>query len=303
MRIASWGLAFLLLLGGLGAAEQRVTIAPGLTGAWVKPDRGWSGRTVLMFHGFASDLDDAGGLFKRTAAALAAKGIASLRINFRGEGDAQRTAIESTFGTRLEDAAAAYAWLVEQPGVNANRVGVLGFSLGASTAIETGAQYPEWFKSMAVWSSPSGNQFAQLVGEFRPAYEQALKEGIGRQELTGWKTVTLRREFFDSLRGVDLDKSLAKYPGAFLTVRGTDDYLRVRPAPPPKMSVDGSSVAVEAPAKPVDPDDNFLAIAPGEPKEKLIVEGGDHIFHVFDGEKGQAKRVIGATVDWFARTL
>ncbi|SDR76158.1 hypothetical protein SAMN05444173_0772 [Opitutus sp. GAS368] len=263
---------------GVRAAETAVAITPELKGAWVKPDKGWDGRAVLLLHGFASDMDDAGGLFKRLARELATKGIASLRINFRGEGDASRTDIESTFATRLEDTAAAYAWLAEQRGVNASRLGVLGFSLGASTAIETGAQYPDWFKTMAVWSSPGGDQFAELTEEFKPAFEQARHTGVGTMELAGWKTVTLRKEFFESFRGIDLDKSLAKYPGAFLTVRGTQDMLAQH-------------------------DDVFLKIAPGEPKEKLIIEGADHIFHVFDGEKGQSAQVIDATVAWFLRTL
>ncbi len=299
-------LLLVLLLGWTAAgrtAETAVAIAPELKGAWMKPDKGWDGRTVLLLHGFASDMDDAGGLFKRLARELAGKGIASLRINFRGEGDAKRTNIESTFATRLEDTAAAHAWLVEQPGVNASRLGVLGFSLGASTAIETGAQYPDWFKTMAVWSSPSGDQFALLTEEFKPAYEQAKKEGTGRVELTGWKTVTLRREFFESFRGVDLNQSLAKYPGAFLTVRGSDDYLRTPPAPPPKLTLTGTAVSVSEPPKPVDPDDSFLLIAPGDPKMKLLIKGADHIFHVFDGEKGQARQAVEATVDWFERTL
>jgi pimeloyl-ACP methyl ester carboxylesterase len=263
---------------GARAAESPVTITPELKGAWVKPDKGWDGRTVLLLHGFASDMDDAGGLFKRLAQALAARGIASLRINFRGEGDSKRTNIASTFATRLEDTAAAYAWLVEQRGVNGGRVGVLGFSLGASTAIETGAQYPDWFKSMALWSSPSGDQFEAMTGGFKTAFDEARRTGSGSEELAGWKTVTLRKEFFDSFRGVDLDKSLAKYPGAFLTVRGTQDMLPQH-------------------------DDVFLKIAPGEPKEKLIIEGADHIYHVFDGEKGQSAQVIDATVAWFLRTL
>ncbi|HKB56874.1 MAG TPA: alpha/beta hydrolase, partial [Lacunisphaera sp.] len=223
-----------------------------------------------------SDMDDAGGLFKRLARELAAKGIASLRINFRGEGDAKRTDIASTFATRLEDTASAHAWLAEQRGVNASRLGVLGFSLGASTAIETGAQYPDWFKTMAVWSSPSGDQFAMFMAD--ETAQKAMRDGKATEDVPGWKKITTKREFYESFRGIDLDKSLAKYPGAFLTVRGTKDMLAQH-------------------------DEVFLKIAPGEPKEKLIIEGADHIFHVFDGEKGQAAQVIEATVAWFGRTL
>ena len=291
----------ILWFGAFGAghaAETAVTISPELKGAWCKPDKGWNGSAVLLLHGFASDMDDAGGLYKRLAQALAEKGIASLRINFRGEGDAKRTHIESTFATRLEDTAAAYAWLGEQPGVNANRLGVAGWSLGASTAIEIGAQYPDWFKSMVVWSSPSGDQFAQMTDN--PTAQAALRDGQATEDVPGWKKITTKKDFYLSFRGVDLDKSLAKYPGAFLTVRGSADFLRVRKVQVIKM-VDGKPV-VETQQLP-DPDDNFLSLSPGEPKEKLLIEGADHIFNVFQPELGYANRALEATVAWFKRTL
>jgi uncharacterized protein len=299
MKLWRGYLAALVLGMTVAAAETSVTIASELKGAWVKPDKGWDGRTVLLLHGFADDMDGAGDLTKRLAGALAAKGIASLRINFRGEGDRHRTDIESTFATRLEDTVAAHAWLTEQPGVNASRLGVQGWSLGASTAIETGAQYPDWFKSMALWSSPSGDQFAQMSDN--PTAQAALRDGVATEEVPGWKKITTRREFYLSFRGVDLDQSLAKYPGAFLTIRGTKDFLLERGV---KVSVSGTpeNVAVnQAAAR--NPDDAFLSIAPGGPKEKLTLEGADHIFNVFQPELGHARRVVEATVAWFERTL
>lgn len=267
---------FSALLGSVAAAETAVTINPGLRGAWVVPDSAWDGRTVLLLHGFADDMDGPADIVKHLTEQLAAKGIASLRINFRGEGDKQRTLIESTLTTRLEDTAAAQAWLRAQPGVKPARIGVLGFSLGATTAIETAARNPGWWRTMAVWSSPSGNMFDHYLQS--ETARTALRDGVATEEVPGWKKITTKREFYESFRGMDHDLALAKYPGAFLSVRGSDDMLPQHEA-------------------------EFMRIAKGRPAEAVVIAGADHIFHVFQPELGQASRALEVTVAWFVRTL
>ena len=272
-------LAVLVAGSAARAAEERVALGGELNGRWLTPDAGWDGRAVLILHGFASDSEGPADLQRRLAEALAARGVASLRVNFRGEGDPARTEILSTLATRVEDTEAARAWVASRAGVAEGRVGVLGFSLGGGTAMVAAGRHPAWFRSLALWSSVSGDLRPQWrSGAWAAVLAQAERDGVGSMEIAGWKTVTLRREFFESFRGVDFDQELAKYPGALLGVRGTADYLP----------------AAEA---------KWLASAKGRPAEAVLIAGGDHIFNVFEPGAPQAAQAIAVTVAWFERTL
>ncbi|MCX7069451.1 MAG: hypothetical protein NTW01_00420 [Gammaproteobacteria bacterium] len=96
--------------------------------------------------------------------------------------------------------------------MDGRRIGVLGFSLGASTAIETAGRQLAWFRSMALGSSPSGDQFAMWQQSAPAIVATALRDGEATQDVPGWKKITTTRAFHEGFRGIDLDRALARYP-------------------------------------------------------------------------------------------
>ncbi len=268
--------AALLAAAVVSGAEMVAEIGPGLRGAWLTPDKQWDGRALLMLHGFADDRDGAGDLAKRFAEALAKEGIATLRIDFRGEGDRRRTHIESTAATRVADAEAAREFLLRQPGVAPMHIGVWGWSLGGTTALQVAGRHPDWFRTMALWSSPTGDQEKFMLRT--EVAQRALRDGEASEEVPGWKTIVTKREFYESFRGVDLNRAASNYAGALLSVRGSLDPM------------------------PAD-DRELLNAARGESRTAVLVGGADHIFNVFDPAKPHASEAVRVTVEWLRKTL
>jgi pimeloyl-ACP methyl ester carboxylesterase len=69
------------------------------------------------------------------AAALAARGIASLRFDKRGVGASEGDFLRTDFQTETSDAGAALAWLRDRPEIDASRVALIGHSVGATVAV------------------------------------------------------------------------------------------------------------------------------------------------------------------------
>lgn len=264
--------AFALLAGASLAGEAVVDLPTGIKATLAVPDSGATGAAVVMLHGFGSSRDEVGGLFVQQAAALAAEGIVSLRIDFRGYGESAGDMADTTFESMLADVATARIYLESVTGVDAARIGVIGYSFGAAIAMLE----PEAFKSVVVWG-----QMGDLKAEFheflgQEFYDKAASEGVASVDL-GWRVVTLKQSFFDSLAKQDLAANFSGYAGPFLTIAG---------------DADPATTYFE----------QYLALAAGR-KESVTLPGADHMLGVFTGQPEIAADVIGRTTEWLGETL
>jgi uncharacterized protein len=260
---------------GAQTPETTVDVGGGITGILNKPAGATS--AVLMLHGFGSQKDEVGNMYKNLATALAEQNIASLRIDFRGFGKSDGDTGSTTVDLQVEDARVAHEYLTKLEGIDPARVGVMGFSLGGGIAILSATEEPGRYKSMATWSSVGDfrQDFMGILGQ--PAFDEAASDGVVGLDL-GWRTIVLKQDFFSSLAAHNLAEAIANYPGAFLSIAGSEDF---------------SAAYAE----------DFVASAKGESKEAWIVDGGDHIYGVLGEDQSMANSVIQKTVEWFAKTL
>jgi len=271
-KTAATALALALLTSVSLAAETVVDLPNGVKGTLAVPDSGATGSAVVMLHGFGSSRDEVGGLFAQQAAALAAEGIASLRIDFRGYGESAGDMADTTLEGLVADATAAHTFLTGVEGVDAARIGVIGYSFGAAVAMLE----PATFKSVVVWGQMGDLQkeFHEFLGQ--DFYDRAKSEGVASVDL-GWRVVTLKQSFFDSLATHDLAARFAGYEGPFLTIAGEADpatgYF-----------------------------DQYLGLAAGQ-KEALTIPGADHMLGVFSDQPEIGRQVIEKTTAWLRDTL
>ena len=96
------------------------------------PPHGWP--SVVMLHGFTGHRVEGHRNFVLLSRFLAARGVASLRFDFRGSGESQGDFSEMTPASLQQDTRAAFEYVRRQPGLDPQRVMLLGFSMGALVA-------------------------------------------------------------------------------------------------------------------------------------------------------------------------
>lgn len=106
---------------------------------------------VLFCHGFGGNKSGRFRLSVKQAERLAEKGIASLRVDFRGCGDSEGDFNEITVESQLEDAKIGADYLLNHPSIDYTRFGLLGRSLGGCLATYLASSLPH-VKALALWA-------------------------------------------------------------------------------------------------------------------------------------------------------
>ena len=243
---------------------------------------------VLLFHGFKGERDELPivnteeAMYSRTARIFAERGIATLRIEFRGSGESEGLWEDTTFTGQISDALVALDFAQTVEGVDPERIGIIGLSQGGLVAASAAGQDAR-VKSLVLWSAaanPASN-FSALLPMELIQQGLALPDGEALPVTLPWgEETSMKRAFFEELFTVDPVAAITAYSGPMLVVVGSRDTT-VYPQPQQGQV--------------------FLNYHEGE--EALVVLDGDHVFDVLATGPEVVDQAIFNSLAWFMETL
>lgn len=255
-----------------------------VVGTLAVPDRAAKPPVVLLLHGFTGSRDELEipavkeGIFERAARMWSEKGLASLRIDFRGSGESDGKFEDTTVDGQVKDALAAIDFLAASSEVDGSKIAIVGWSMGGAVASAAAGRTTHPLTSVSVWA-PGTNMGSAVTFLLGPEF---VKKGLASGDsavttkLPWGADVTLKAAFFQSLYTVDPVAEITRYKGPLLVAVGTrDDVVFPQPAA------------------------GQILLDYHDGPEELWVRPMDHAFNAFEGTE-TVDELIAKTADFVA---
>ncbi len=199
---------------------------------------------------------------------LTLQGIAVLRFDFTGLGDSEGDFADTNFSTNVADIKAAANYLVEHH--EAPKI-IVGHSLGGAAAIFA-AKEIDSVQAVATIGAPSEPEHVTHLFGF--SLQQIEEEG--QAEVTiGGRTFTIKKQFIDDIRAIDLPKITKNLNKALLILHSPQDGV----------------VEIENAAK--------IYHAAHHPKSFITLDNADHMLT----DKDDAYYAGGVIASWVRRYI
>lgn len=211
---------------------------------------------IVMLHGTGSNRDEAGGGYAFAAPVLAKDyGLATIRIDFMGNGDSTADYTGYTFESAVADAVAAAEYMAAQEGVDGEKIGVMGWSQGGTDALLAAGQHPELFKAVVTWAG-APDLSDMLTDEL---YAEAQEKGSFVMEFDWRDPLNVSLQWCEDVKNTDVLGVFSAFSGPVLAIHGKDDTT-------------------------VDPAWSEKIAAAVENGQTYYIDGMDHTFNVFTEE-------------------
>ena len=237
---------------------------------------------VVMLHGTGSNRDEAGMGYALAAPRMAADGIATLRIDFMGNGDSTASYRDYNYTSAVIDAKAAADYLAGLETVDGGNLGVMGWSQGGTDALLAAEAHPDTFQAVVTWSGALELNGASLFAgtSFEDAYAQAKKEGFYTMTFDWREPLELGERWFQEAAETNILKVTADIKAPILAINGKDDTT---------VTPDNAEKIVKA--------------AANADSQLLLVDNCDHTYNVFSGDFTALYQTVDATAAFFQAQL
>ncbi len=253
-----------------------------IVGTLALPDGEGPFPVALLLHGFTGTrhelpvLGTEDTMFSRAARWLGERGVASLRIDFRGSGESDGAWEDTTFSGQISDAIAALDYLEMLEGVDSGSISIIGLSQGGLVAAATAGRDGR-VSNVVLWSAVASPpvSYGILLG-----HDTVLAAATSGDEVTTimlpWGVETsLRGHFFEEIYLVDPVAEIAGYGGPLLVIVGERDTT-VTPMP------QAGQVYLDY----------------HEGAEALVVLDGDHVFDVLSERPEVIDEALAYSLAW-----
>lgn len=254
--------------------EETIRIAEQISGVLTYPEQSSTtpSPAVLLLHGFATDKNEVNNTNQQIAAALAQRGIISLRIDFRGYGDSAGKPEDFSVMDMIDDAQNAYQFLSAVTGVDQNKMGIIGFSLGAAVALLISERVKCHALGLLSPALNLLNDFTAFLGKDTIDQLSQLACAGDFIEITlPWRSIKISKAFYESLRDLNPQHAADHFGGNLFCIAGSNDF-----SAPNATDIHTAS--------------------PSHNKAKEIISEADHIFNTPDGNV--IPSVIQKVCDW-----
>ena len=237
---------------------------------------------VLLLHGFTGSrhelpvIGTEDTMFSRAARWLGERGVASLRIDFRGSGESDGAWEDTTFSGQISDTVAALDYLESLDGVDSQRMSILGLSQGGLVGAAAAGRDAR-VSSLTLWSAVSNPvmSYGILLGMDNLLLGTAAGDEALTLALPWGAETSLKGAFFDDIFLVDPVAEIVNYAGPLLVITGSRDTT-VTPQPQAGQV--------------------FLDYHEGA--EALVVLDGDHVFDVLAGATEVIDAALAYSLAW-----